>query len=73
MPEEARKLAESVDAVSPTVKLIERGQKTGIFHKGDAETMAVCFWCAVQGIMEQMAADERMKAPEPEWIVGMFK
>lgn len=73
MPEEARKLAESTDAVTPTVKLIRQGQKTGIFHKGDAETMARCFWYAVQGIMEQMAADERMKTPEPEWIVGILK
>lgn len=73
MPEEARRLAESADAVTPTVKLIRRGQKAGVFHKGDAETMARCFWYAVQGIMEQMAADERMKTPEPEWIVGMLR
>ncbi|MCR5676172.1 MAG: TetR/AcrR family transcriptional regulator [Lachnospiraceae bacterium] len=73
MPEEARKLAQSVDAVSPTVKLIKRGQKAGVFHSGDAVTMATCFWCSVQGIMEQMAADERMKMPEPEWIVGMLR
>ncbi|MCR4990351.1 MAG: hypothetical protein K6A38_05735 [Lachnospiraceae bacterium] len=45
----------------------------GVFHKGDADTMARCFWCAVQGIMEQMAADDRMKTPDPEWIVAILK
>ena len=44
-----------------------------VFHKGDAETMARCFWASVQGIMEQMSADKSMKAPEPEWIVSILK
>jgi len=73
MPEEARKLALSADAVTPTVKLIKKGQKDGIFHKGDPDTMAKCFWASVQGIMEQMSADKKMKAPAPEWIVSMLK
>ena len=60
MPEEARKLALSADAVTPTVKLIKKGQKDGIFHKGDPDTMAKCFWASVQGIMEQMSADTKM-------------
>ena len=73
MPEEARRLAQSVDAVAPTVRLIKKGQKDGVFHKGDAETMARCFWASVQGIMEQMSADKSRKAPEPEWIVSILK
>lgn len=73
MPEEARKLALSADAVTPTVKLIKKGQKDGIFHKGDPDTMAKCFWASVQGIMEQMSADKKMKAPDPEWIVSILK
>ncbi len=73
MPEEARKLALSADAVTPTVKLIKKGQKDGIFHKGDPDTMAKCFWASVQGIMEQMSADKNMKAPDPEWIVAILK
>ena len=73
MPEEARKLAASVDAVTPTIAIIKRGQKAGIFHKGDAETMARCFWYAVQGIMEQMNTDDKLATPEPEWIVAMLR
>jgi len=73
MPAEARELAESTDAMASTVKLIRKGQKDGIFHKGDPETMAKCFWASVQGIMEMMAGDKTMGAPDPEWIVAMLK
>ena len=73
MPEEARHLAQSADAVAPTVRLIKKGQKTGVFRKGNADTMARCFWASVQGIMEEMSADKDMKTPDPEWIVAMLR
>ena len=73
MPEEARRLALSADAVTPTVKLIKKGQKLGVFRKGNADTMARCFWASVQGIMEEMSADKEMKTPDPEWIVSMLR
>ncbi len=73
MPEEARKVALSVDAVDFTSGLIAKGQKDGIFHKGDAKLMSRCFWASVQGIMEEMAMDKSMETPDPEWIVGMLR
>lgn len=73
MPEEARKIALSIDSIENTAKLIRKGQKTGAFHKGDAKLMSHCFWACVQGIMEEMAMDKNMKAPEPAWIVGILK
>ena len=73
MPEEARKVALLVDAVDFTAKLKSNGQKDGIFHKGDAGLMSRCFWASVQGVMEEMAMDKDMKAPDPEWIIGMLR
>ena len=73
MPEVARQVALSVDTVDFTAKLIAKGQKDGIFHKGDAKLMARCFWASIQGIMEEMAMDKEMKAPDPEWIVGLLR
>ena len=73
MPEEARRFALSADAVTPTVKLIKKGQKDGVFRKGNADTMARCFWASVQGIMEEMSADKEMKTPDPEWIISMLR
>lgn len=73
MPEEARNLALTFDTITPTAKLIEKGQEQKLFHKGDASLMARCFWASVQGIMEELAMDPDMKAPDPKWIVGMLK
>lgn len=73
MPEEARKLALSVDAVEMTAKLIEKGQQSGVFHAGDPLLMSRCFWASVQGIMEEMGTDKNMEAPDPAWIVAMLR
>ncbi|SEF84844.1 transcriptional regulator, TetR family [Eubacterium ruminantium] len=73
MPEEARKIAQSVDTIDATAGLIRKGQETGAFHKGDAKLMSHCFWACVQGIMEEMAMDKDMKAPDPAWIVGILR
>ena len=73
MPEEARRVARSVTSVDDTAKLIRAGQKQGVFRKGDAKLLSRCFWASVQGVMEEMAQDPEMKAPDPEWIVSILK
>ena len=73
MPEEARKTALAVDSIEFTSALISKGQKAGIFRDGDATLLARCFWASVQGIMEEMAMDKSMPAPDPSWIVAMLK
>ncbi len=72
MPEEARRVALSVDTIKDTEKLIKKGQKDGIFRSGDPELLSRCFWAAVQGIMEEMAMDKEMKAPDPKWIMALI-
>ena len=73
MPEEARKIALSINSIDFTAGLIKKGQEEGIFHQGDANTMSKCFWAAVQGIMEEMAMDKNMNPPEPDWLVSILK
>ncbi|MCR5629795.1 TetR/AcrR family transcriptional regulator [Eubacterium sp.] len=73
MPEEARTIALSIDQIEKSAKVIRKGQKTGVFRKGDAKLLATCFWASVQGIMEEMANDDNMKTPKPEWIVSILK
>ncbi|MBR6079434.1 MAG: hypothetical protein IKP60_04655 [Treponema sp.] len=75
MPKEAREIASSLDSIESTGKIIKEGQRLGLFHKGkgNANLMSKCFWASVQGIMEEMAADKEMKAPEPEWIISMLR
>ena len=73
MPEEARRVALSVTSIDDTAELIQAGQKAEIFHEGDAKLMSRCFWASVQGVMEEMAMDKEMKAPDPSWIVAMLR
>ena len=73
MPKEAREIASSLDSIESTEKIIKEGQRLGLFHKGNANLMSKCFWASVQGIMEEMAAEKEMKAPEPEWIIAMLR
>ena len=73
MPEEARELALSVSTIDDTAEMIRKGQASGVFHEGDPLVMSTCFWASVQGIMEEMAMNKDLKAPDPEWIVAMLK
>jgi AcrR family transcriptional regulator len=73
MPEEARKVAQSVTSIEDTAKLICAGQKQGVFRKGDAILLSRCFWASVQGIMEEMSQDPEMKVPDPAWIVSILR
>ena len=73
MPQEARDLALSADTIGFTVPLIKRGQELGVFKEGDPEMLSLCFWAAVQGIMEEMALKKDMQAPDPKWIVDVLR
>ena len=73
MPEEARKAAMEVESIDFTAALIAKGQKDGIFREGDPILLSRCFWASVQGIMEEMAMDKEMEAPDPEWIVAILR
>ena len=73
MPEGARKIALSVNTIEESATIIEKGQESGVFREGDALLLSMYFWATVQGIMEEMAMHKNMKAPEPEWIMGILR
>ena len=73
MPEEARKIALSVNAIEDSVKIIQKGQETGVFRDGDSKLLSMCFWATVQGIMEEMAIHKDMEMPNAEWIMAILK
>ncbi len=68
MPEEARQIALSVNQIDYCAKIIELGQKKGVFREGDSRLLARYFWLTVQGIMEEMAFDPTLPAPNTKWI-----
>ena len=72
MPEEVRAIAEQVNTASKTADIIRKGQKSGVFREGDALSLSVTFWAAVQGIMEEMAVNKDYQAPDPDWLMAML-
>ena len=72
MPEEARNIALSVNTIEQSAKIIKKGQKEGVFKKGDPVLLSTVFWASVQGIMEEMAMNSELKTPDPEWVVGIL-
>ncbi|MCR5208935.1 MAG: TetR/AcrR family transcriptional regulator [Lachnospiraceae bacterium] len=72
MPEEVRAIAETIHTAEDTSRIIRKGQKEGLFRKGDALQLSITFWAAVQGIMEEMAVNKDYKAPDPEWLVAII-
>lgn len=72
MPEEARQVALSVDTIDKTADMIRAGQKSGKFRSGDAKLLSTCFWASIQGIMEEMAMDKEMKAPDAKWLMALL-
>ena len=73
MPEEARKIALSVNTIEESAKMIQKGQENGVFRPGDSKLLSMCFWATVQGIMEEMAMHEGMDTPDVEWIMAILK
>ncbi len=73
MPEEARRIALSVSTIERSSEIIKNGQALGVFREGDPMLLSICFWTAVQGIMEEMAFDEKMESPNPEWIMAILR
>jgi AcrR family transcriptional regulator len=73
MPEEARNIALSTATIDETADIIRNGQEMGVFRAGDPRLLSLCFWASVQGIMEEMALNNSIQPPDPEWIVAMIR
>ena len=73
MPEEVRKIALSTGTIDMCAEVIKKGQVSGVFRDGDARLLSVCFWATVQGVMEEMALNPEMEAPDPEWIAAILR
>lgn len=71
-PPEIYEVASSVTTIVDTVKVIELGQKQGIFREGDSLTLSYAFWNAFDGNMVEIAKNPDMKIPKTEWIIAIL-
>lgn len=71
--EGTRKLLAGLDAITPTVAIVEQGQREGTIREGDPRALATAFWCSIQGIAEELAVNPHTPCPEGTWIVDIVR
>lgn len=72
-PEPVRRIALRLDTMRQSEDLIRYGQQLGEIRPGDPPALSSAFWCAVQGIMEQFAADPSTPLPKAEWLTDILR
>lgn len=72
-PQTIKDMLKGMDVFTPTVSLIRQGQADGTIREGDPYALAIAYWCAIQGIAEQMAASPETPCPDSEWIVDIIR
>lgn len=72
-PEKVKEKLRSLDAITPILPVIERGQQLGQIKSGNPTALAVAYWGAVQGIAESYAVHPELPLPESSWIVGILR
>ena len=72
-PQSVKEMLQGFDIYTPTIPLIERGQADGTIREGDPYALAIAYWCAIQGIAEQMAMVPNAPCPESGWVVDILR
>ena len=72
-PQNIKSMLQSFDIYTPTARLIQKGQASGTIRNGDPYALAIAYWCAIQGIAEQVALKPDLPCPESDWIVDIIR
>jgi AcrR family transcriptional regulator len=72
-PQSIKDKLQSFDVYTPTTLIIQKGQANGTIREGNPYALAIAFWCAIQGIAEQIALKPDTPYPESEWIIDIIR
>ena len=72
-PQGVKEMLSGFNIYTPTVRRIRQGQGNGTIREGDPGALAVAYWCAIQGIAEELAAIPEMPCPESSWIIDIIR
>lgn len=70
--EKVADLLSGPNIIEQTVPLIERGQKEGLIRGGDALSLSMTFWCAVQGVAQGKADAPHVQMPSVDWLISIL-
>ncbi|TQR33495.1 TetR/AcrR family transcriptional regulator [Lysinibacillus sphaericus] len=66
-------LMEADKVIRKSVPLIEKGQMLGEIKQGNAEALAVAFWCSIQGIAQYIALHPETPCPDTMWVISILE
>lgn len=72
-PQKVKELLQGFDVFTPAIEIIKKGQVDGTIREGDPYALTIAFWCAIQGIAEQIAKDSSAPCPKGEWIIDIIR
>jgi len=73
-PDYIREMAnKGISVIEQFVPVVLWGQKEGTIREGDPLAISNAFWCSIQGIAEQYAANPQMTLPDPDWMVDIVR
>lgn len=72
-PQSIKDKLQDFDIYTPTALLIKKGQANGTIREGDPNALAIAYWCAIQGIAEQMALNSNVPCPDSDWIIDIIR
>lgn len=66
-------LTEANKLIKKSMPLIEKGQLLGEIKQGNAEALAVAFWCSIQGIAQYIALHPETPCPDTMWVISILE
>ena len=72
-PQSVKDLIHGFDIFTSSSLLMKKGQVNGTIREGNPNALAIAYWCAIQGIAEQMAIHPELPCPESAWIIDMIR
>lgn len=72
-PQSVKDMLKDFDIYTPTAMIIQKGQVKGTIREGNPYALAMAYWCAIQGVAEQMAMNPELPCPESQWITDILR
>ncbi|MEG1003321.1 TetR/AcrR family transcriptional regulator [Clostridium sp.] len=72
-PECVKRIINEFDIFKFTAEIIKKGQERDEIKEGNPLALGIAFWCAINGIAEQISKNPHYPCPESEWIVDIIR
>lgn len=59
--------------IEQSAAFIVKGQEMGQFKQGNPLALSMAFYCAIQGIAQEVALRPGVPLPNPDWIIDIIK